>query len=369
MSDEPVDRLGFLVKYLKDRVGRDPFPFSELDKDSQEAGHGHLSVASWKGEITNVKPLLPDLNINYPKEPKDTIRVSSKSDYDLEWRRQHRPKTKAKLGKALWCLVFGSNVFQTQQKSHGTWASEKLLPNKLSPNSFGGPAKIWGPLLKRLESMRSSGTPALWLDAGSTNEKLSEQLENLDDLNGADVASPRVGAARPVELRPRLRIVTTSLKVASTLAESRHKHNLELFFVGGQLWPRYMSAAGPITIELLSYFRQQFNNSIAVVGATGYRFGKSTGGSSLLCTSQEEMFAKDALLRNAAFRIAIFDSTKLEQNYLPRVFAPLRALDLVVIDNGEHMSDPQKRARHVKELCDEAHALGVATWVIPAEQD
>lgn len=339
---ESQNRSEFLRAYLPTFVGKQ-ISLEELATAFEQQGGEKLSHRTWEREIGQIRYALPGLHVTV--SGRSQVLVEPDSDYELEIKRKERPNAKSRLGRAVWNTLFGETVF-----------------DNVAVQCADG--EQWAALDKRLAEMRSGGTLTIFCDAGSTTEAFVAQLDQIGDLIAPTELTSKRKNSVSARLWPRLRIVTTSLTIAEILCKGRHRNNIEVFVAGGQVWPKYRSVAGLITQRLLPLFGEMFNNCIAIVGATGYRSADGRGGAGLLCSSMEEMFVKDWLVRNSDLCISIFDATKLKMPYLPRVFAPLRAIDLVVTDSGIDETSDKALPQAVAAFCESAKKLEVAVLTV-----
>jgi DeoR/GlpR family transcriptional regulator of sugar metabolism len=110
-------------------------------------------------------------------------------------------------------------------------------------------------------------------------------------------------------------------------------------------------------------------NSVAVIGATGYRPPGQRGGPGFLCNSLDESFTKSSFLKMAdALRVLVMDAEKLKESSPLRLFAPLAALDVVITDAGEDETGDPELPSVVREFCKEAAKHGTAVVVVPASR-
>ena len=308
------EMVKFLLEFLPGCVGQ-TVSFSQLNGEVAKRGLGPVPEKdAWIRAIERIRMKLPGLDLSVRQ--RKAVHVLPVTEFIILQRRLHRTKTKAKMAGELWRLLLGDQA--VNGRVSGSTGDE---------------------VVHRLKAMHEGGVLTIFTDAGSTLELFFEELENLNDLALSFDGIKSNSRLRKERLPIRLRIVTTSLAIAESLAWSKHRSNIEIYPVGGQVFPHYMSMAGFITQKLLPIYGELFSNCIGIVGASGCRSEEERGGASLLCNSMEEMMVKQWILRNADLSIAIFGIDKVKVNYLPHVFAPLKSVDLVVTDNGTEETD------------------------------
>lgn len=339
-----------LYKFLYNNVGQ-KVSFVEINV----AAGTDLSDARWVTKIKELKP--PGLEVTIDHGTHVWIDLTNPGGFEVAIRRDKRPKVKAKMGRALWNEILGDSAFDNPKNVNGG-KQERI-------------DEVFKKASARLGDMRQSGTLTLYVDAGSTTEKFIEQLDDLDDLLELK-RKPSDADKSPSERRllPRIQIVTSSIEIIDIVRQGRHRDSIEVYAIGGQVWPNYASMAGLMTQKSLKLYGRMFNNCVAIVGATGYRPESERGAASLLCSSIDEMITKDFFIRNSDFRVALFDSEKLKEPTVPRKFAPLSCVDLVVTDRGEEEiaeTDKEKfkdLPEVVRAFRMDAASLNVATLVV-----
>lgn len=332
----------FLRDYLPTIAGK-TVEFETLSAEFTKQDGKSLANRTWEANVHNVRDTLQGYLLTVIEHRK--VRVIADTIYLVDSQIKERPDTKKKLGQAVWNILFGEPIFPG-------------LPHQIE---IQPQADV---IDKKLTEMREAGSLTIYCDAGSTSETLVAQLDEISDLTGTVIACNEQSKPVKSRLRPRLRIITTSLGVAETIYKGPHREHVEAYLVGGQIWPNYRSIAGLITQRMLPSFGEMFNSCIAIIGATGYRPADNRNCAGLLCNSMEEMFVKDWLVRNADLNIAVFDASKLSRRSLPRMFAPLRAIDLVVTDLGTEETDNEYLKPLVDAFCKSAAELDVATVAV-----
>jgi hypothetical protein len=351
--DKTAARQGFLMWYLPTQVNTF-VSFNDLKLAAlKERVAGECSQKTWEREINLIKERLPGFQFSYLNSNgrNPGVYVEPISAYLRILRKDQRPKTKSLLGQAVWNTILRDTVFEI------TRVKSTRCENDL-----------WTDFDSRLAKMRSGGALTVCLDAGTTIEAMSMQLNTVNDLLGS-TRNKKNKVNAPVSLPPRLQIVTTSLEVTYILCTGPHQSAIEIIPVGGHADPTHMSMSGSITRELFPVYAKFFNNCIAVVGATGYQPADGSKGASLLCGSLEEMFVKDSLLRMAKIRIGVFDSSKLKLNALPRAFSSLGAFDLVVTDDGTEETRDESLPTEVLAFRDVCETSDVACLIPQRKSD
>lgn len=116
--------------------------------------------------------------------------------------------------------------------------------------------------------------------------------------------------------RPNLLVITNSIRLANTIAES----STRLYMLAGRVRATSLSSVGARTVEDL----QDLNAMVAFIGANGI----SSDGT-FTAFDTDEALVKKAMMKNSVEKIAMADQTKFESTY-PASFARPTDFDRLV---------------------------------------
>lgn len=150
-----------------------------------------------------------------------------------------------------------------------------------------------------------------------------------DDAVAIDAGSTTLMLARELYARP-LRLFTNSLDIASSLRSSL---SVSLTLSGGSFRREAGSFIGPIAVEAVEKLRFD----IAFIGATSF-----TARGEFFTQNSIEGSMKQAMLRSAARRVILADSSKFNARGFSR-FAVPGEVDLLITDEGFTQADALRR--------------------------
>lgn len=116
--------------------------------------------------------------------------------------------------------------------------------------------------------------------------------------------------------KPKLLVITNSVRLANTIAESSTK----LYILAGRVRSTSLSSVGARTVEDL----QDLNALVAFIGTNGI-----SNDGTFTAYDTDEALVKKAMMRNSVEKIAMADQTKFESTY-PASFARPKDFDRLV---------------------------------------
>lgn len=166
---------------------------------------------------------------------------------------------------------------------------------------------------KALEFLPAPGG-TIFMDSGTTTALMAEAL--------ASPSSPIPHASSPEGMHTPYKLVTNSLPIATTLADSPH---FEIQLLGGRVRPQSQAVVGRIATQTLAVLRAD----AAFVGTNALTINHG-----LSTPDEEEGAVKRAMVANSQNTIALVDSTKFGLDYLVS-FASIEDITTVVTDMSE----------------------------------
>jgi DeoR/GlpR family transcriptional regulator of sugar metabolism len=330
------------------------------------------SQAELKTNIRSPKPDAPYRNVEttlramkkeierHPRIPGTRLIVGRKNAYlersnvirVIDDRAEHRREIKRKIGVVTWNLLFMANYKDGQH-----------IFNETCKDGTAFQVEGTRTLERKVAALRQQSPISICVDAGSTTRAAITELLNTEampiHINTGENAPERL-------IIPA--IITNSPEIALEISKSKHRGDIPVTLLGGELRADRGSICGTLTQLWLNLWQSQngLAGDVSLIGSTGFRPDRK-GTDCFGCGDLDESRVKGSFLSLTWLRVIIIDSSKLYSIVdSPKSFASLESgtVDLVVTDDGgtdDNYRTAVTKFRNAARINDIATAMVVTT--------